>query len=100
MGYTAAEMFPSKYLKAEDFGEGEDRVVTIKDVRQEDFKSRDGKNEMKFVLDFTREKGIVLNKTNAAILFKMLGDDTDDWFGKSITLYTMEVDSFGDIVQA
>lgn len=100
MGFKQSDMFPSKYLKAEEFEEGEERTVTIKDVRQEDFKDKSGKNEQKFVLDFRDEKSMVLNKTNAGILFKLLGDDTDDWFGRSVILYTMEVDSFGDIVRA
>ena len=33
------------------------------------------------------EKGIVLNKTNAAAISNLYGDDTDDWQGEDITLF-------------
>lgn len=93
------EVFPSKWLKAEDFSEGEIRTVTIKGVTLEEFKAN-GKTEMKPVMEFTNEKPMVLNKTNAGIIEKLYGDDTDEWLAKKIDLFTMEVESFGDIVAA
>lgn len=99
MGFNTTEMFPSKYLKAEEFGEDEKKIVTILDIRQEVFgQGRDA--QTKFVLDLKDGKGFVMNKTNCAVIEKLYGKDTDEWIGKKITLFAMEVDSFGDIVRA
>jgi len=94
------ELYPSKWLKADDMEEGEKRVVTIKDVTVEEFEQKGGKREDKPVVEFYEVKPMVLNKTNASIIAQLYGNDTDDWSGKKITLFTMEVDSFGDIVTA
>lgn len=92
-------MFPSKWLKAEDFEDDEERIVQIKDVTREEF-GQGAKAEQKFVAHFLREKPLVLNKTNANVLFQLLGQDTDEWIGKKVVLLTKEVDSFGDVVRA
>lgn len=99
MGMNLNEMFPSKWLKAEDFGEGENKVVTIKDVKYETL-GQGAKAETKPVIEFRDAKPLVLNKTNGHIIGQLYGSDTDEWVGKKITLFTMEVDSFGDIVRA
>lgn len=99
MGYSMNDMFPSKYLKAEDFAHGEDKIVTIKETAPETF-GEGAKAETKFVL-WTREaKPIVLNKTNASIIAHLYGPNTDDWFGKQIALYVTEVASFGEVTNA
>lgn len=99
---TVSDLFPSRFLKAEaDFDEGETKTVTI--VRWEQEELGKGQNkETKPILYFKEiDKGLVLNKTNAAIIADNLGVPTlEEWVGKPITLFTMEVDSFGDIVRA
>jgi hypothetical protein len=87
-----SEMYPSKYLKAADIGEG-DRVLTISNVTCEEVGED---RERKPVVQFSDEsKGLVLNKTNALRLEFVAGsDDTNDWRGLKITLYT-ELVSFG-----
>lgn len=96
-----SEMYPSRFMKAEDFEEGETRIFTIKNVEMEELGQGKEKQE-KPVLQFREPdtKEFVLNKTNAANIAKLYGDDTDDWLGKRIELYTLEVDSFGDVVRA
>jgi hypothetical protein len=47
-----------------------------------------------------KEKGMVLNKTNANKIAEMFGDDTDQWSGESITLYEAMVDFKGQTVPA
>ena len=94
------DVFPSKYLKAEDelFQNG-DVIVTIKDVTKE--KMGQGNDEKPVMYFRELEKGMVTNKTNWATCEKMLGSvDSDDWLGERIALYVAEVDSFGDIVKA
>lgn len=95
-----SDLFPSKWLKAEDLEEGATLALTIKDVVMEEL-GQGAKKETKPVVYFRdSDKGLVLNKTNGSIIAKMYGDNTDEWIGKTITLFTMEVDSFGDIVRA
>lgn len=96
-----SEMYPSRFMKAEDFEEGEVRVLTIRNVEMEELGTNEKKKETKPVVSFRdHAKELVLNKTNAAAVAKLYGDDSDDWIGKKIALHVMEVESFGDVVQA
>jgi len=94
-----SDMFPSRWLKASDFEDG-DATLTIREVGQE--RIGQGKDASdKFVLYFEDEaKGLVLNKTNVGTIAKLHGDDTDDWIGKDVTLYTTEVQFQSDMVEA
>jgi hypothetical protein len=48
-----------------------------------------------------KEKGVVLNKTNANKIVAIAGsDDTDDWHGVTVALYATEVEFQGDTVEA
>ena len=61
-----------------------------------------GRNkEMKPVLYFKgKEKGVVLNKTNAAKISGLLGSkDTDDWHGCQIRIYATETEFGGETVE-
>ena len=85
------EIFPSKYLKAHDLLNDGDLIVTISDFVIEVV----GNDQLtsKPVLYF-RElpmKGLILNKTNANTIADLYGEDTEDWIGKKITLYSCEV---------
>jgi hypothetical protein len=85
-------MFPSKFLKAADIGDGERKFVISRIAYEEVGEDR----EMKHVVYFNGEKrGLVLNKTNATRIEFIAGsDDSNDWTGLEVTLYT-EVVSFG-----
>lgn len=97
---TLDDLFPSKYLKASDVAEA-DLVVTIKGIDQETMKNQEGKEEKKPVLFFKEvQKGIVLNQTNAKQIAKLHGPDVDQWTGKKIALFSMEVDAFGETKDA
>lgn len=88
-------MFPSKYMKAADLPEDGTMVpFVIEEVRVEEI-GRD--KQSKPVLYFKgQDKGCVANKTNCNAIAKVLGSrDTDDWIGKTIKLYSTEV-QFGD----
>jgi hypothetical protein len=97
------DVFPSKYLKAEDdlFDNGE-VVATIKDVQLESLKSRERGEESKPVMYFKElPKGLIVNKTNWGICAKLFSsDDSDDWTGERVALIKVDVDAFGDVVQA
>lgn len=93
------EMFPSRWLKASDFEDG-DATLTIREVGQE--RIGQGKDASdKFVLYFEDEdRGLVLNKTNVGTIAKLHGDDTDDWIGKDVTLFATEVQFQSEMVEA
>ena len=89
------ELYPSKHLAAADLA-GKDCQLIISGVSVE----RLGEEE-KPVIAFQRaKKTFVLNKTNARMIAALYGDDTDDWIGKTITLYPTKVDIQGKIVDA
>lgn len=88
--------FPSTFLKAADLS-GRRALVTISHVTMEDIG-----DEHKPVLFFAgKEKGLVLNKTNANAITEITGtDETDGWRGKAIVLYVAKVDFQGKRVDA
>ena len=82
--------FPSEYLKASDLS-GRQVDVVISHVEM-----RDVGDDHKPVLFFEgKQKGVVLNKTNANNISIAYGDDTDEWTGKTVTLYEAMVDFQG-----
>ena len=91
--------FPSNYLKASDL-QGKATTVTMDRVEIEELKSRKG-NDTKPILYFMgKEKGLVLNKTNSRAIAQIYGNETDDWSGQPVELYTAMVDFAGDTVEA
>jgi hypothetical protein len=92
------EAFPSNYLKASDLG-GSSPVVTIDRV---EFEAVGRDKEMKAVLYFEgKDKGLVLNKTNAKNISNLVGSfETDDWSGFRIRLYATNVEFQGETVEA
>lgn len=89
------EAFPSNYLKAADL---KNRNVLVTMDRAEFEMIGDDK---KLILYFAgKEKGMVLNKTNASNIANGYGDDTDDWKGQQIVLFEAMVDFQGKTVPA
>jgi hypothetical protein len=87
------EEFPSKYLKAADL-QGHAVKTTIRDVVSEQIGG-----DRKLIMYFKgKEKGMVLNKTNARTIGDVFGDDTDDWIDKQIEVFAMKVDFQGRMV--
>lgn len=87
-------MIESKYLKQEDVGDGV--TVTIKGFKKTNVAREDEEAQYKYVMFLEEfEKPLVLNSTNIQLCTKILGsDDTDDWIGKKVILYTDENVSF------
>ena len=83
----------SKWLKAEDLG-GKEHELIISEVKLMSVTNRDdnSKIDTKIELAFKyREKTLLLNKTNAASIASMHGDDAEEWVNKPITLYPTQV---------
>jgi hypothetical protein len=92
-----SEAYPSKYLKAADLN-GKNVTVTIKSAELEEIGFD---QERKVVLSFANtNKAMVLNKTNAAAIARLHGEETDDWRGKRIILCTREVEYQGTMMHA
>ena len=92
----ASDLYPSKYLKAEDF-DG-DRLFTIRSLVVEELGPE---RERKPVLYFEGEsRGLVCNKTNMAVIVKAYGDETENWRGRQVILYPLDVQFRNDVVRA
>lgn len=89
------DQFPSKFLKAGDLN-GSQIVVTIKDCIVEAI----GEDRRPVLYFAGKEKGVVLNKTNATNVSEAYGPDTDEWTGKKVVLYTAYVDFQGRSVES
>lgn len=89
--------FPSTYIKASDL-EGRSVLVTIREVKVEQVgRDRDQKPVAYFE---GKQKGLVLNKTNARTIANIAGSaDTDDWAGVQIGIYPTETEFAGDMVE-
>lgn len=86
------DAFPSQYLKTPDL-DGHRALVTIAKVVMEEI----AEGERKPVVYFRgKEKGLVLNKTNANSIADIARtDETDRWTGVSIVLYPDKTDFQG-----
>lgn len=85
-----SEEFPSAYLKSSDLGGREVRVTMGRVDREEIGQDK------KLVLYFKgKEKGMVLNKTNATTIGDAYGDDTDDWFDQPLILFSIRTEYQG-----
>jgi hypothetical protein len=87
------EEFPSKYLKSADL-QGTAQRVKIRDVVSEDIGG-----DRKLIIYFAgKQKGMVLNKTNARTIADVFGDETDNWITGEIEVFAMKVDFQGRMV--
>ena len=83
----------SQYLKAADL-KGSVARVKIRDVTVETV----GTDRRMVAWFVGKEKGCVLNKTNAMTIGDALGPDTDNWTGAEIELFAMKVEFQGKMV--
>ena len=87
-----SEEFPSKFLKAADL-QGREVKVIMQNVEREKIG-----DDNKPVLYFKgKEKGVVLNKTNAGTISDAYGDDSEDWFDQPLILFSVMVDFQGKV---
>jgi hypothetical protein len=94
-----SRVFESRYLAAADVEEmGGEVSYTIRKVVLEEVGEK--KEEKPIVYFRQHKKGMVLNKTNSTRLTASLGDESDDWTGKTITLEVEHVPFQGKIVPA
>jgi len=92
-------MFPSRYLKAADF-EGKPVALTISEVIRDKVQMATGQKAEKYILRFKEtEKELILNKTNAKAVAKILHEPKAvNWTGERIILKPTTCEAFGEIV--
>ena len=88
------EQFPSAWLKAGDLN-GTSHTVTIDRVEKAEMNDGASKPVVYFQ---NRTAGLVLNKTNAAILDDLFGPLTESWAGQPVVLRTEKVSYQGSMV--
>lgn len=83
-----SEMRESKFLKQTDVGTG--MLMTIEACERHNVAKEGAEPEMKWCLTFAEsDKPLVLNATNIQLCERIFAsDNTDDWTGKKIVLYS------------
>jgi hypothetical protein len=89
------DALPGRYLTGDDL-DG-DVTVTIERVVLESFRDPKTRQEArKPVMYFQRAKrGLIVNRTNWRTIADLYGDESDNWTGKRITLFSLMVDAYG-----
>jgi hypothetical protein len=89
------DAFPSNYLKATDL-QNKEIPVTVSKVVMEKI----GDDPRMIAYFAGKQKGVVVNKTNATNLSAAYGPETDHWVGKPVVLFSVWTDFQGKSVQA
>lgn len=89
------DAFPSNYLKATDLQNREIPVVISKVVME-----KIGDDPRMIAYFQGKQKGVVVNKTNATNISAAYGPETDHWVGKPVVLFSVWTDFQGKSVQA
>lgn len=95
------EMFDKRFLIAEMFDDGLDRVYTIVAVAEEEIVNpANGTKDTRPILYFEEtDKVLGLNQSNANTLIKLFGTGrVKKWVGEKIQLYVTTTKAFGDQV--
>lgn len=90
------------YLGAYALEPGQDLIVTIKSVGNEEVTGSDGKKEICSVIHFVENvKPMILNATNNKTIAKLLKTPyIEQWAGRKIQIYTEKVKAFGEVWDA
>ena len=90
------------YLGAYDFEVGEERIITIKDIKRMTVNGSDGKKEECTVAYFEEPyKPMIMNVTNQKAITKLAETPyIEQWVGKSFKLVVVKIKAFGEFVDA
>lgn len=89
------------YIGAEVLQPGQELKLTIERIEKEQVKTAEGSQDCIVAHFKGGQKGMIINKTNAKIISKVL--DTpyiEEWIGKSIIIYAAKVKAFGELIDA
>lgn len=90
------------FLGEWDIPDDNDLIATVKGVKQEEVKDKNGQSEMVPVMVWVEDlKPLILNKTNMSNVAKALGTPyVDEWAGQQVQLYKEMVSAFGTVTMA
>jgi hypothetical protein len=90
------------YLGSYSLPDGKDVTLTIAKTAKEKVIGANGKKEECFVVYFSNaEKPMILNRTNAKTITKVVGSPfVEDWVGKTVIVGVDTVSAFGESVEA
>jgi hypothetical protein len=96
------KVFNKDYLGAHDLDEGKDLVATIDHIEIREVPDSNGKKSKCNVAIFTTKiKPMVLNVTNCKVIKKFAGSNyIEDWKNVPVTIYSKQVQAFGEEVEA
>ena len=92
------KFFDFRFVGAEDIEEHGDVAVTIKEVKLDEVRTEAGKENKLCLLFAGKDKGMVLNKTNAKTIAKLHGGEVEGWVGKRISIFATTCQAFGETV--
>lgn len=88
------------YLGVYSLEEGNDMNIKIVSVSKENVKSTNGKQEELIVARLENKKPMIINRTNAKTIQRILGTPyIEEWSGKTVTVYADTTKMAGDIVE-
>lgn len=95
-------LFPNKMqlLGSQNLNEGEELIAEINSVSIKEILNKDGKTEQVPVITFTNAPPMVLNITNSRTIASLYGERYDQWVGRSIQVFAVQVKAFGQIGMA
>lgn len=90
------------YLGSYDFTQGEERIVTVKDVKRQIVVGTEGKKEECTVMYFEENyKPMIMNATNQKQITKLAESPyIEHWVGKSFKIVVTKIKAFGEYVDA
>ena len=89
------------YLGSYAFQPGEEKTVTIKEVKREMVQNQSGKEECTVAHFVEDVKPLILNTTNCKTISKVWGSPyVEDWAGRKIALKVKKISAFGEMVDA
>ena len=95
------DMMDKRFLIAEMFEEGLDKILTIKAIQEEKIENpKDGTFDVRPVIYFEEtDRQLGLNNINIETIDKIYGNVTaDKLIGKKLQLYTTTTKAFGEVV--
>lgn len=93
MNIFGTNLFP--YLQGDMFKDAGTVNLTMKNVRMVEVANGNNKEHKPVLYFHERDKGLILNKTNAKEIAKLYGAETDEWGGKKIGIYAERGRWFG-----
>jgi len=94
------EAYPSAFLKSADVKgmPGGEVTVEIESCESETIGQGDDTNALPVLRFVGKSAGLVVNKTNSNALVAAFGNNTDDWKGETIVVYSTQVQFKGELV--